>query len=519
MPASVRSVSPITALVWAAAAWAAWQGAVFAWNGETRYRAEAAWFVFAAVLLIAGTNALRSNAGPTAGAVDGALSRRQRLLAAAALVLFSMAVYGRTLSIGLLSDDFVLLAFAERLTLVDTGWTFIRPLPLLLWWAAAPAGAAALHALNIVLHGFNAWLVFRVAVRLQLDTRAALLVGAVFATWPTQVETVAWASGVFDVLVTFFVLLATLNALDDSRPARTRAVRGIALAIAAIACKETAAALPLLLMTLMPLVSASTRRDVLRVAAATAAVVVTYLAVRAAAGLSLPVQEFPSGYQLKEMLSRPFGAMGLNLHADAAALIPVLPLIMAIEWPVMLAWIAASWPRDARSFHFVWSAAAWLLVSVLPLLTMFFVGADLQQSRYLYLGSTMWSLGMVAAATRRPAHDRRSIVALALAILVVLNTGLVIMQQQRWIEAAAVRDQVVRAFIDQAITCDPRKVTGLPDHLAGAYVFRNGFGEAIERTLPGRQWAGCEAHWDGSRFVVPRLIARLSAERSALSRE
>jgi hypothetical protein len=443
------------------------------------------------------------------------LSRRRRLLAAAALVVFSLAVYGRTLGIGLLSDDFVLLAFAERLSLVDEGWTFTRPLPLLLWWIAAPAGPAALHAINIVLHGFNAWLVFRIAVRLRLDVRAALLTGAVFATWPTQVETVAWASGVFDVSMTFFVLLATLNALDDSRPATMRAVRGIVLAIAAIACKETAAALPLLLITLLPIVSASTRRNVIRVAAATAVVVLIYLALRSLAGLSLPVEEFPSGYQLKEMLSRPFGAMGLNLHADAAALIPVLPLVIAVEWPIVLAWIAASWPRDMRSFHLVLSAAAWLLVSVLPLLTLFFVGADLQQSRYLYLGSTMWSLGMVAAVARLAGRERGSIAALALLLLVVLNGGLVIMQQQRWIEAAAVRDQVVRAFVEQAVTCDPRKVTGLPDQVAGAYVFRNGFGEAIERVLPGRQWAACEAHWDGTRFVVPRLIARGSEPKDA----
>ena len=521
MPASSRDRSLATAAVWLAGAWAAWQGAAFAWTGTARHRAESAWFIFAVVLLVAGALAARSTKSPD-GDETAALgrSRSRRLKAGAIFVAFSLLLYGRVLGAGLLSDDFVLLDRAVRLAWFDAGWNYVRPLPLALWWVASWTNAdVVLHAITIVLHGINAWLVYRIALRLQLDGRAAAFAGLIFATLPTHVEAVAWASGVFDVAMTFFVLCSLLNMLDDTRSAIVRFLRGGMLAVAALACKETAVALPILCVTTWPLLSSTARRAAVRIAALLFAIAAIYAIGRLMAGVTLPGDSSLSGYQLKELLSRPFGAMAMNLHQDAATGVPLLPVAIAVAWPVFLAWAATSWPRDPRSFHLLLAGAAWLLASVAPLMTAFFVGADLQQSRYLYLGATLWSIAIAGIAVRRVSVERTWIVLAGLAIVVAINAGLVIHQQGRWLEAAATRDQVLRAFVSQAINCDPRLAEGLPDQVGGAYVFRNGFPEAVARLLPARQaWEPCVPRWDGVRFVPQqRATFEPSAARPPLS--
>jgi hypothetical protein len=501
MPARA-GLTIVTAGVWTAGAWAAWNGAVFAWSGTLRHRAEAAWFIFAGVLLVAGVVAALG--GDESTPADPAAPPLRRSLATAmGFVVVSLILYGRSFGAGLLSDDFVLLERAERLSLLDPAWSYMRPLPLLAWWMVSWSDhGIALHAINILLHGLNAWLVYRIAIGARLDARWAAWAGALFLSWPTQVEAVAWASGVFDVMMTSFVLLSVLN-VQDSRPnAIVRIARGVALAIAAMACKETAAALPILLVTVWPLLSSPAKRSAIPITAAVAIVTAIYAAARLIYGATLPGAASPSGYELKELISRPFGAMALNLHEDAARL-RLLPVAMAIAWPALLAWKASAWQRDTRTLWLMLAGASWLMASVLPLLTSFYIGPDLQQSRYLYLGAAVWSIALVAIAIHRVPSARGWMVTIAVALVVIINGALVIAQQGRWLEAAAVRDQVLHSFAEQPIDCDPRLAEGLPDHVGGAYVFRNGFAEAIARSQAApRAWQPCVARWDGARFVV-----------------
>ena len=75
--------------------------------------------------------------------------------------------------------------------------------------------------------------------------------------------------------------------------------------------------------------------------------------------------------------------------------------------------------------------------------------------------------------------------------------------QSAWIAAAHERDRVLAAFRDGHIDCAAVEVRGLPDHVQGAYVFRNGFNEAVRRITPPAQ-APCSLRWDGERFTVTR---------------
>jgi protein O-mannosyl-transferase len=66
------------------------------------------------------------------------------------------------------------------------------------------------HAVNVFFHAINAVLVFSLAGRLGLALPGALLVGAVFAVHPAQVESVAWVSERKTVLCGCLMLLSML---------------------------------------------------------------------------------------------------------------------------------------------------------------------------------------------------------------------------------------------------------------------------------------------------------------------
>jgi hypothetical protein len=79
----------------------------------------------------------------------------------------------------------------------------------------------------------------------------------------------------------------------------------------------------------------------------------------------------------------------------------------------------------------------------------------------------------------------------ALVALAVVGSAGVRWHQRPWSEAAALRDRVLAAVKDAAATsqCSAAEidVTELPDAVAGAYVFRNGFRDAVKDLLPSLQ--------------------------------
>ena len=104
------------------------------------------------------------------------------------------------------------------LTWESIRWAWLNPVccnwhPLTVWSHMAVCQMSGLnpwghHLTNVVLHAFNAGLVFALLQLMTGATWRSLLVAALFAVHPLRVESVAWVSERKDVLSGFFGLLA-----------------------------------------------------------------------------------------------------------------------------------------------------------------------------------------------------------------------------------------------------------------------------------------------------------------------
>jgi tetratricopeptide (TPR) repeat protein len=114
-------------------------------------------------------------------------------------------------------------------------------------WGLAPLGY---HCVNILLHGVNAVLLWRLLLRLEIP--GAWLGAAIFALHPVQVESVAWVTELKNVQMGFFFLLSLLAWTGFVEKGTERAWRfyGLSLIFYALALcsKTTACTLPAALL-------------------------------------------------------------------------------------------------------------------------------------------------------------------------------------------------------------------------------------------------------------------------------
>ncbi len=230
------------------------------------------------------------------------LNRQVRLAATTVPALLVLVAYLPTLGNEFVWDDRILLRdqpalrdpslWVDALThfLRSISFNYFRPVAVLTFlaegqiWGWNPAG---FHFTNILLHAFNTLLVATLVQELMRRARdphpSALLgamVGLAYGLHPALVESVAFTSSRFDLLMTTWVLLALL--VDASAKENGRQLAGIAiLFFAAALTKETALVLPVvLLLWRHALAKRWTPQNILPTMAALAAGGVAYLAVR-----------------------------------------------------------------------------------------------------------------------------------------------------------------------------------------------------------------------------------------------
>ena len=155
------------------------------------------------------------------------------------------------------------------------------PVTMTAWWLVAQAGlvrddAAAggvalnpwvFHAASLLVHIVNVLLVRRIVRWLTRDDLAATIGAAVFAVHPLQVETVAWASELKDLLAAMFALLAVGALIEATRDESKRQAGAAAWWSAAGACfvlamlsKPSAVTLPLVAAVVLWMMDVRPRR-------------------------------------------------------------------------------------------------------------------------------------------------------------------------------------------------------------------------------------------------------------------
>lgn len=135
------------------------------------------------------------------------------------------------------------------------GTTYFRPLPLAtfaLEFIGGSVNPILSHSVNFLIHGVNTFLVAYIFSKMflpkdgKIDWYRPILAAAIYGVHPALVESVAWAAGRFDLLVTLFYLAAIAVYLRFPDPLRIFLLFPVYLA--ACFSKEMAITLPVSLL-------------------------------------------------------------------------------------------------------------------------------------------------------------------------------------------------------------------------------------------------------------------------------
>jgi hypothetical protein len=428
-------------------------------GGAQRHHVETAWMWFLAITVTFA--ALRPPATRPPAAAPSRL-KLGRVALLAGFTSLGFGIYGSTLGLGFLSDDFVLAARAARNEFLGPTAEFFRPLSLLVYKLGG-SRPFALHAFNIVLHGVNSALVVPLSLAFGLSPTVAAVAGGLFLTYPGHVEAVAWCAGVQDVLMTALTLAAVVMF-------RTRPAWASMPFAAALLAKETAVAGPALAWLSQP------RRW--RAVAAGAGLVIVYAMLRIAFGpVSRGYIVAPTSYLIKELLVRPFATLTVPLHAEVVLRWPLVGVVLASAVVLLVMRAAWIWQGDRRVIATLVALAVWVLAGAAPVYALLNITATLQGARYLYLPACGWA--MLIAALLAPDRSRWNLAAsVALCAAGVAGT---MINLRPWSAASALRDEILgRAATARAAGCVSVWVSDVPDSIQGAYVFRNGLAEALD---------------------------------------
>ncbi|GAB4220353.1 MAG: hypothetical protein Kow001_01900 [Acidobacteriota bacterium] len=178
--------------------------------------------------------------------------------AAVLIALFGAILFANTLGHELLFDDVTLILQNPFVTSLDwkgiiwdSGYRPVRTLTYALNYAISGEEPFSYHLVNVLLHGLNVLLLFRLVWLLSASNLMAGVAAGLFAAHPAQTAAVAYVSGRKDLLAACFVFAAMALFLTLRRGTRHRlaAAGGSAVAfLLALGSKEVAIVFPALLL-------------------------------------------------------------------------------------------------------------------------------------------------------------------------------------------------------------------------------------------------------------------------------
>lgn len=448
------------------------------------------WFGLALTILLA------INGGRTG---EGQASRKRpsgwwSAVPIAALVGFTTAAFWRTIHFYFLSDDFVLVNlpnkvhFAMRPLFATAGGDgFFRPigyisLALSSMWAGA--NPVAWHATALALHVANVVLVFMLATRLCASRLAAFFAAALFAIHGTRPEAAAWIAGRFDLTATFFMLAGLLLFLrsygEPSTVGYIYELASLMCMVLAILSKESAFIFPVLLVVFL-----IAKRDLSR------------------SQISGLVPFFMTAAALFVYRWRLFGGIGGYRDPHTGQLQALTFGVATLKALALRLWTALYFPINWRTEPGVWLAAlmlaymgalVWLaisrpnramvtlglgftIVSAIPPIHLLVIGAEMGNSRLLYLPSVGFCIMLAVAADALRGRVRWLIPGVVLAFHVAaLQHNL-----NEW-EYVSDKARAASAVAVECIGPEATKITdfGVPGTLRGVPFFANVHSDHLE---------------------------------------
>ena len=424
---------------------------------------------------------------------------RLRTLGALGLALVvTLACYWRSLWFPFISDDYVIVArslrgemFGPVLTQGDAGVAF-RPLTRFLFAVQGRWGSADpvwWHSVGVIFHLANCALVFLLARRF-VAPGVAVFAAAIFGLHATHPEAVSWMNSRSDVLAAFFLLSALLVFLEHwTRPHWGRQVAALLLVALAVLNKESAYAFAPLAWLLIAAKEKPGWKGI-RVLRPFVALEGALFAYRwwvlggiggyasSATGRSVFLS-FDLLRIVKTLCWRTWAILFFPVNWDVPATASLgVTLVLAAAALVLLS-------RARTERRTLLALAAFVVVSILPVLPLAMVGPSLLNARLYYLPSVGFGLLLgVALNAVRPVTLRAG----AAAALLLFHFAALRQELDVW---QSVTRLAKRTCVDTATLVSPGSsvaVSGLPDTINGVFFLGNGFQECVEleagRRLP-----------------------------------
>lgn len=436
-------------------------------------------------------------------------------VAVASLIGLTVCAFWRSTDLYFLSDDFVLIKLAHefqfgiREVFARAGGDgFFRPvghISLALTSAYAGVDPKAWHATAIALHAANVVLVFQLVTQLSAARLTAFFAAALFALHGTRPEAVAWIAGRFDLASAFFTLAGLVlfahsgGSGDAAGHVLFSRLASMTCMVLAILCKESAFVFPVLLVLLLFAKRDSARSRIAALAPffVTAATFFVYRLwlLGGIGGYRDPVtgklQALTFGFAtLKALGLRLWAVLSfpINWSSEPGAWLTALTL----AYVAGLLWLAATRPNRAL----LGFGIGWILVSALPPLHLLGIGADLWNSRLLYLPSSGFCMMMAATAEGLRGWGRWLVPALVLTFhFAALQHNL-----DQW-QFASDKAKVTAPIAAQCLCGRGHSLAelGVPDRLRGVPFFANVHSDHLQSTGNKQRAPVAGCHWDERR--------------------
>lgn len=413
------------------------------------------------------------------------------------ITVLTFFVFWRALPYPLLSDDYIIVkahqnwSWSGLIQLFRTpgGDGFFRPIGSLTLAATAhwagPGNRPELWRLvAFTIHGLNAFLVYIFTSQVKLSRVAALAAGVIFVVQAAHPEAVVWIAARFDLVSTFFVLLALVLFKAAYESGHFSLLVGLAVLsmILGALSKESGFIFPLLATLVAVHAGQKSKRVILALALfyAGAAAVFAYrwslfggVGGYTDASGKPQALHFSLALAIKTLFLRLWTALYFPINWSIQPGV-LLVLLLAVYIGAML-WLMLGRPsrRD------IWLGIGLVLATTLVPLHLLILDKDLQGGRMIYLASAAFSILLAVAL-----DGLKTRAALSCAVVIILFNWAALNHNLGIWEMVS---HSAQQACNDASGCAGGSATRmlvwqLPGSMDGVYFFANGFPQCVEAT-------------------------------------